>query len=84
GIFAYCLNADSVSIWKDVPGVLNADPRVFNTTQLLSHISYEEAIELAFHGASVIHPKTIHPLQRKEIPLYVKPFLNPEGLGTSV
>ncbi|GGX12504.1 aspartate kinase [Aquimarina muelleri] len=84
GIFAYCLNADSVSIWKDVPGVLNADPRVFNTTQLLSHISYEEAIELAFYGASVIHPKTIQPLQRKEIPLYVKSFLNPEGLGTSV
>lgn len=84
GIFAYCLNADSVSIWKDVPGVLNADPRVFDTTQLLSHISYEEAIELAFYGASVIHPKTIQPLQRKEIPLYVKSFLNPDGFGTSV
>ena len=84
GIFAYCLSADSLSIWKDVPGVLNADPRVFDKTQLLSHISYEEAIELAFYGASVIHPKTIQPLQRKEIPLYVKSFLNPDGFGTSV
>ncbi len=84
GIFAYCLNADSVSIWKDVPGVLNADPRVFDTTQLLSQISYEEAIELAFYGASVIHPKTIQPLQRKEIPLYVKSFLHPQNQGTSV
>ncbi|WP_025665775.1 aspartate kinase [Aquimarina megaterium] len=84
GILAYCLNADSVSIWKDVPGVLNADPRVFDKTQLLSHISYEEAIELAFYGASVIHPKTIQPLQRKEIPLYVKSFLNPVDQGTSV
>lgn len=84
GILAYCLSADSVSIWKDVPGVLNADPRVFDKTQLLSHISYEEAIELAFYGASVIHPKTIQPLQRKEIPLYVKSFLNPADPGTSV
>ncbi|WP_024769910.1 aspartate kinase [Aquimarina macrocephali] len=84
GILAYCLSADSVSIWKDVPGVLNADPRVFDKTQLLSHISYEEAIELAFYGASVIHPKTIQPLQRKEIPLYVKSFLNPVDQGTSV
>ncbi len=84
GIFAYCLGADSVSIWKDVPGVLNADPRVFEDTKLLSHVSYEEAIELAFFGASVIHPKTIQPLQRKEIPLYVKSFLNPSGEGTSV
>ncbi|MBQ0734907.1 aspartate kinase [Aquimarina celericrescens] len=84
GIFAYCLGADSVSIWKDVPGVLNADPRVFKNTQLLSHISYNEAIELAFYGASVIHPKTIQPLQRKEIPLNVKSFLHPNSEGTSV
>ncbi len=84
GIFAYCLGAESVSIWKDVPGVLNADPRVFDQTQLLSHISYSEAIELAFYGASVIHPKTIQPLQRKEIPLYVKSFINPLDEGTSV
>ncbi|OED42241.1 aspartate kinase [Flavobacteriaceae bacterium (ex Bugula neritina AB1)] len=84
GIFAYCLDAESVSIWKDVPGVLNADPRVFEKTRLLSHISYEEAIELAFYGASVIHPKTLQPLQRKEIPLYVKSFLKPGNEGTSV
>ena len=84
GIFAYCLNADSVTIWKDVPGVLNADPRVFQNPQLLDQISYEEAIELAFYGASVIHPKTLQPLQRKEIPLYVKSFLNPLQNGTAV
>ncbi|SDS31284.1 aspartate kinase [Winogradskyella sediminis] len=83
-IFAYCLNADSVTIWKDVPGVLNADPRYFENAQLLHQISYREAIELAFYGASVIHPKTLQPLQRKEIPLYVKSFLNPEGSGTCV
>ncbi|WP_179318535.1 aspartate kinase [Winogradskyella helgolandensis] len=83
-IFAYCLNANSVTIWKDVPGVLNADPRYFENAQLLHQISYREAIELAFYGASVIHPKTLQPLQRKEIPLYVKSFLNPEGAGTCV
>ena len=83
-IFAYCLNASSVTIWKDVPGVLNADPRYFTSTRLLNHISYREAIELAFYGASVIHPKTLQPLQRKEIPLYVKSFVNPEGAGTCV
>ncbi|QRM88947.1 aspartate kinase [Lacinutrix sp. WUR7] len=83
-IFAYCLNAESVTIWKDVPGVLNADPRYFENAQLLCKISYREAIELAFYGASVIHPKTLQPLQRKEIPLYVKSFLNPEADGTKV
>lgn len=83
-ILAYCLDADSVTIWKDVPGVLNADPRHFETTQLLNSISYREAIELAFYGASVIHPKTLQPLQRKEIPLYVKSFLNPQNDGTKV
>ncbi len=83
-IFAYCLNAQSVTIWKDVPGVLNADPRYFKKTQLLHHISYREAIELAFYGATVIHPKTLQPLQRKEIPLFVKSFYNPEGAGTCV
>lgn len=84
GIFAYCLNAESVTIWKDVPGVLNADPRVFEKPKLLEQISYEEAIELAFYGASVIHPKTLQPLQRKEIPLYVRSFLHPEKTGTAV
>ena len=83
-IFAYCLNAESVTIWKDVPGVLNADPRYFTKTQLLSKISYREAIELAFYGASVIHPKTLQPLQRKEIPLFVKSFLSPLENGTCV
>lgn len=83
-IFAYCLNAFDVTIWKDVPGVLNGDPRIFKNTQLLSQISYEEAIELAFYGASVIHPKTLQPLQRKEIPLFVKSFINPENAGTAV
>jgi len=83
-IFAYCLNAQSVTIWKDVPGVLNADPRYFENAQLLHKISYREAIELAFYGASVIHPKTLQPLQRKEIPLFVKSFLNPEDNGTCV
>lgn len=83
-IFAYCLNAESVTIWKDVPGVLNADPRFFEKTQLLNQISYEEAIELAFYGASVIHPKTLQPLQRKEIPLFVRSFLHPKQEGTAV
>lgn len=83
-IFAYCLNAESVTIWKDVPGVLNADPRYFDNSKLLNQISYREAIELAFYGASVIHPKTLQPLQRKEIPLYVKSFTDPLLPGTSV
>lgn len=83
-IFAYALGADSVTIWKDVPGVLNGDPRKFDDTVLLHQISYREAIELAFYGASVIHPKTLQPLQRKQIPLYVKSFENPENPGTAV
>ncbi|SDR85311.1 aspartate kinase [Christiangramia echinicola] len=83
-IMAYCLNAENVTIWKDVPGVLNADPRFFNNAELLNQISYEEAIELAFYGASVIHPKTLQPLQRKEIPLFVRSFINPSGEGTAV
>ncbi|WP_282142748.1 aspartate kinase [Cellulophaga baltica] len=83
-ILAYCLNATAVTIWKDVPGVLNADPRYFDNAQLLNQISYREAIELAFYGASVIHPKTLQPLQRKEIPLLVKSFLEPKNAGTTV
>lgn len=83
-IFAYCLNAINVTIWKDVPGVLNADPRYFENAQLLNRISYREAIELAFYGASVIHPKTLQPLQQKEIPLVVKSFKHPEHAGTMV
>lgn len=83
-ILAYCLNANEVTIWKDVPGVLNADPRYFENAELLNSISYREAIELAFYGASVIHPKTLQPLQRKEIPLQVKSFINPLDKGTTV
>ncbi len=84
GILAYCLQAESVTIWKDVPGVLNADPRVFEETVLLENISYQEAIEMAFYGASVIHPKTIKPLENKRIPLYVRSFEALENTGTKV
>jgi len=84
GIFAYCLDAESLTIWKDVEGVLNADPRYFKETELLKQISYTEAIELAFYGASVIHPKTLQPLQKKEIPLFVKSFIKPQNKGTIV
>lgn len=83
-IIAYCLNAESMTIWKDVPGVLNADPRYFKDPQLLSKISYEEAIELAYYGASVIHPKTMQPLRAKEIPFFVKSFINPKEEGTQI
>ncbi len=83
-IFGYCLDAKSVTIWKDVQGVLNADPRVFESTQLLEQISYEETIEMAFYGASVIHPKTIQPLQNKEIPLFVRSFIDPSLQRTKI
>lgn len=83
-ILAYVLEADEVVIWKDVPGVLNGDPKVFSDTQLIEEISYREAIELAYYGASVIHPKTIQPLREKNIPLRVKSFLNPENQGTVI
>jgi len=84
GIFAFCLNAEKVSIFKDVPGVLNADPREFEQTSLIEQISYKEAIEMAFYGASVIHPKTLQPLQRKGIPLLVRSFLDADAKGTYV
>jgi len=84
GIFAYCLDAEDVTIWKDVPGMLNADPKWFEETEKLDEISYREAIELAYYGASVIHPKTIKPLQNKQIPLLVKSFLDPESEGTVI
>lgn len=83
-ILAYCLNAESVTIWKDVAGVLNADPRHFTDPQLLQKIPYQEAIELAFYGASVIHPKTLQPLKAKEIPLFVRSFIQPEKEGSAV
>lgn len=84
GILAYCLNAESVTIWKDVVGVLNADPRVFKDTTLLQELSYQEAIEMAFYGASVIHPKTIKPLENKRIPLLVRSFDELSNSGTRV
>ncbi len=83
-IFAYALDADSVTIWKDVEGVMNADPRKFENAVLIPKLSYNEAIELAYYGASVIHPKTIQPLKSKDIPLYVKSFLDPKKPGTVV
>lgn len=84
GILAYCLNAESVTIWKDVPGMLNADPKWFDVTEKLNNISYLEAVELAYYGASVIHPKTIKPLHNKNIPLYVKSFVSPKENGTVI
>jgi aspartate kinase len=83
-IFAYCLNAEAMTIWKDVPGVMTGDPRKFDNVSLLSQISYEDAIEMAYYGASVIHPKTLQPLKQKNIPFYVKSFLEPENSGTRV
>jgi len=84
GIFAYCINAESVTIWKDVPGMLNADPKWFDNTIKLDKISFKEAIELSYYGATVIHPKTIKPLQNKGIPLYVKSFIQPKAEGTVI
>ena len=83
-VFAYCTQAESVTIWKDVPGVLNADPRYFSQYELLDKISYNEALEMSFYGASIIHPKTIKPLQNKNIPLYVKSFLQPSEPGSLI
>lgn len=83
-IFSYCLDAESMSIWKDVPGVLTGDPRLFDNVTKLDELSYREAIEMTYYGASVIHPKTIKPLQNKSIPLYVKSFINPAGKGTMI
>jgi len=83
-ILAYCLNANNVTIWKDVPGVLNADPKWFSHTKKIDELSYHDAIELTYYGATVIHPKTIKPLQNKNIPLYVKSFLKPKDEGTVI
>ncbi len=83
-IVAFLLDAESVTIWKDVPGMMNADPRRFPDAVKLTKISYREAIELAYFGASVIHPKTIKPLQNKGIPLYVKSFIHPDEEGTVI
>jgi aspartate kinase len=83
-IFSHCLDAEGMSIWKDVPGVLNADPRIFDNVIKLDRLSYREAIEMTYYGASVIHPKTIKPLQNKSIPMFVKSFLDPEAPGTEI
>jgi len=83
-IFAYLLDAESVTIWKDVPGMFNADPKRFPDTKLLSHISYREAIELSYFGASVIHPRTLQPLQKKHIPLYVRSFIDLAAPGSTI
>lgn len=83
-IFAWALKADEMIIWKDVPGVLNADPRYFNDTVKIDNMTYRDAIELAYYGASVIHPKTIQPLQSSGIPLYVKSFYHPDEPGTLI
>jgi aspartate kinase len=83
-VLGYLLDAEEVVIWKDVPGVLNGDPKVFDHSILLEQISYREAIELAYYGASVIHPKTIQPLQEKSIPLRVKSFMDPSAPGTLI
>lgn len=83
-ILAYCANAKDVTIWKDVPGVLNADPKWFDKTQKIDQLSYQDAIELAYYGATVIHPKTMQPIQSKKIPLYVKSFLKPNDSGTVI
>lgn len=83
-IFANMLDAENQTIWKDVPGVMNGDPRVFDDAVFIDEISFNEAVEMTFYGATVIHPKTIKPLQNKNIPLLVKSFINPEGKGTVV
>ncbi|MBC7903009.1 MAG: aspartate kinase [Gemmatimonadaceae bacterium] len=83
-VFANLLGAGSVSIWKDVEGVMNADPRQFPDAKLIGELNYDEVIEMAYYGAQVIHPKTIKPLQNKSIPLYVKCFLNASLPGTVI
>ena len=83
-ILAYCLDAKEVVIWKDVPGMMNADPKHFEDAQLLNKVSFDEAIELAFYGAKVIHPKTIQPLKQKQISLQIKSFLNPKEQGSEI
>jgi aspartate kinase len=83
-IFSHCLDAESMTVWKDVPGVLNADPRIFDNTTKLDRLSYREAIEMTYYGAQVIHPKTIKPLQNKNIPMFVKSFLDPTAPGTEI
>ncbi len=83
-ILSYCLEAESMTIWKDVPGFLNADPKFFQNTVKIAQIPYNEAIELAYYGASVIHPKTVKPIQNKNVELHIKSFLDPEAEGSVI
>lgn len=83
-IFAYALDVEELTIWKDVPGILTADPRRFENVELLDRVSYREAIEMTYYGAKVIHPKTIQPIQNKRIKLQVRSFLNPNEVGTII
>lgn len=83
-VFANLLNAESQTIWKDVPGVMNADPKLYAGAQWIRELSYREVIEMAYYGAQVIHPKTIKPLQNKNIPLLVRSFLHPTEPGTII
>jgi aspartate kinase len=83
-LFAYGLDAESLTIWKDVPGVLSADPKLFPEAKKISELPYAEALEMTYYGATVIHPKTIKPLQNKGIPLFVKAFNDAEDLGTMI
>lgn len=83
-VFANILDAESQTIWKDVPGVMNGDPRKFHDAVFIDELTYLEAVEMTYYGASVIHPKTIKPIQNKNIPLYVRSFINPKGKGTKV
>ena len=83
-LLANLLDAENVTIWKDVPGIMSADPKIYDNTEIISKLSYREAIELSNFGAKVIHPKTIKPIQNKKIPLYVKSFMNPEAPGSVI
>lgn len=83
-ILSYCLDAENMTIWKDVPGFLNADPKYFHDTVKIEQIPYNEAIELAYYGASVIHPKTVKPIQNKNIELHIKSFVTPEAEGSKI
>lgn len=83
-IFASCINAESLTVWKDVPGIMNADPRWYEEAKKYEELPYSEALEMAYYGATVIHPKTIKPLQNAGVPLFVRPFLFPEEMGTRI
>jgi aspartate kinase len=83
-IFSYCLNAERMTVWKDVEGIMNADPKEFPEAQFISELTFTEAIEMTYYGASVIHPKTIKPIQNKNIPLEVRSFINFKKKGSVI